>query len=118
VIWGKKLFEADAMDAEYLNELLNAVSVDREHPGVEYGIGVGIHRTSPLGPCYGHGGWMPGYVSSLRYYPQHRIAIAFQINTDRGIADDSTPVVDELEMNLAQIVVHAQNNHPLSTKEF
>jgi hypothetical protein len=27
------------------------------------------------------------YSSSLRYYPDHRVAIAFQINTDVGIVD-------------------------------
>jgi hypothetical protein len=26
-----------------------------------------------------------GYSSSLRYYPEHRVAIAFQINSDIGI---------------------------------
>lgn len=30
----------------------------------------------------GHGGWIPGYVGSLRFYPARELAIAIQINSD------------------------------------
>ncbi len=43
--------------------------------------------------------------SSLRYYPDYGISIAFQINTDIGIVDDSTPVIREMELRLAGIVL-------------
>jgi D-alanyl-D-alanine carboxypeptidase len=48
---------------------------------------------------------MPGYCSSLRYYPRHGVAIAFQINTDVGIVDGSTPVVEDMETRLAKVVM-------------
>ena len=66
---------------------------------------VAIHRGGPLGPSYGHGGWIPGYCSSLRYYPELGLAVAFQINTDVGIADDSTDLVPALEAALADLAI-------------
>lgn len=48
-----------------------------------------------------------GYSSSLRYYPDYGIAIAFQINTDIGIVDDKTPVLREMEAGLAEVVISA-----------
>ncbi|MBD3293001.1 MAG: serine hydrolase [Armatimonadia bacterium] len=107
VVWAKALFEGKAMDGPYTEALLNAVPIDSNAPDIQYGLGVGIHRTGPAGPTYGHGGWIPGYTSSLRYYPDHRIAVAFQINTDIGIVDDSTPVVEEMETRLARLVLEA-----------
>jgi D-alanyl-D-alanine carboxypeptidase len=69
------------------------------------GIGVAIYNDGPYGPAYGHGGWIPGYCSSLRYYPKHRIAFAFQINTDIGMVDGSTSLINDMEKQLARIVV-------------
>lgn len=67
-----------------------------------YALGVGI-RTDKVGRLYGHGGFFPGYNSSLAYYPEHRIAVAMQINTDESR-------VGAHAERLAQIVVeHAQN---------
>jgi len=107
VIWAKALYEGKAIDGDYLDALLNAAAIDGESHDVGYGISVAIHRDGPLGPTYGHGGWIPGYSSNLRYYPKHRIAIAFQINTDIGIVDGSTPLVKDMEKRLARIVVDA-----------
>lgn len=105
VVWAKALFEGHALPGDYLETLLQSVPVDPENPDIRYGIGVGIYQNGPLGPTYGHGGWIPGYCSSLRYYPQYGIAVAFQINTDVGIMDTATPVIAEMEKRLAEIVV-------------
>jgi len=113
VVWGKALFEGDAMPGSYLPELLKSVQISPETPDLEYGLGVGIYRTSPFGRVYGHGGWIPGYSSSLRYYPNHGVAIAFQINTDIGIVENSTNVIHEMETSLAGLVISAKlNNAP------
>ncbi len=109
VIWARALFEGEAMEGPYTDKLLRSVPVDRNAPDIRYGLGVGIYQTGPAGPTYGHGGWIPGYTSSLRYYAEHRIAVAFQINTDIGIVDDSTPVVEEMETRLTQVVMEAVN---------
>ncbi|EDX71366.1 beta-lactamase [Coleofasciculus chthonoplastes PCC 7420] len=105
--WGAALFGGNAMSGSYLNDLLNAVSISPDGD-IQYGSGVGIYRTSPFGPIYGHGGWIPGYSSSLRYYPDHDVAIAFQINTDIGIVDDTTPVVQDIEQRLIETVLSVE----------
>jgi len=106
-LWGTALFGGNAMPGSYLNELLNSVPISPNTPDIRYGAGVGVYRTGPFGPVYGHSGWIPGYSSSLRYYPDHGIAIAFQINTDIGIVDNTTPVMREMETRLAEIVISA-----------
>ena len=107
--WGAALFAGNAMPDDYLVELLRAVPISPDTPDVQYGAGVGIYRSGAFGPVYGHGGWIPGYSSSLRYYPDHGVTIAFQINTDIGIVDDTTPVVREMEARLAEIAISASS---------
>ncbi|MBC2709949.1 MAG: beta-lactamase family protein [Desulfosarcina sp.] len=106
-LWGSALFGGRAMQGDYLDALLQSVPVNPDTPDIRYGAGVGIYRKGAYGPIYGHGGWIPGYCSSLRYYPDHGIAIAFQINTDIGIVNDRTPVMHEMEARLAEIVISA-----------
>ena len=57
-----------------------------------------IHADTPRGRVYGHGGWIPGYASSLRHYADHGVTVTFQINTDVGIVDDSTDLVPPLTL--------------------
>jgi D-alanyl-D-alanine carboxypeptidase len=64
-----------------------------------------MYQGTPSGPVFGHGGWIPGYTSSLRYYDDYDVAIAFQINTDIGLESDTTSVVQEMESRLAEVVV-------------
>lgn len=106
-VWGAALFSGQAMEFRYLIHMLDAVSIDPGNPDVAYGLGVAIHRGGELGAVYGHSGWIPGYSSSLRYYADHNVSIAFQINTDIGIADNSNPVMKMLEQKLAEVVVGA-----------
>jgi D-alanyl-D-alanine carboxypeptidase len=47
----------------------------------EYGLGAQIRHTD-FGVTYGHGGWFPGYLSEMEYFPEYHTAIAVQINTD------------------------------------
>lgn len=103
--WGALLFGGNAMAGDYLTELLRGIPVSPEDSDIYYGSGVAIYRSGPFGPVYGHGGWIPGYSSSLRHYPDHGVTIAFQINTDIGIVDDSTAVISEMEKKLAEMVI-------------
>lgn len=82
--WAKALYEGTALPGDYRSDLLDAVPKDstqrvRFGPDVRYGLGVTI-RSTPLGTAYGHQGWTPGYLSIFEYYPEHRIAVAFQVN--------------------------------------
>lgn len=94
------------MQGEYVKTMLHSVPVSKDNPHVQYGIGVGIHKQGPFGASYGYGGWIPGYCSSLRYYPEHEVAVPFQINTDIEITDDSTPVIKTMEIRLAKVVIN------------
>lgn len=104
-VWGQALFSGTAMDTPYLDRLLDGAPVSPDAPGLFYGTGVAIYADTPRGPVYGHGGWIPGYSSNLRHYPDHGVTIAFQINTDVGIADNSTDLKPALEAALADLAI-------------
>lgn len=55
------------MDMPYLPRLLDGISVAADAPDVLYGTGVVIYANTEFGQVYGHGGWGPGYVSSLHH---------------------------------------------------
>jgi D-alanyl-D-alanine carboxypeptidase len=103
--WGRALFGGSAMPAPYLDRLLDAFPMRQDTPGMRYGAGVAIRADTPRGPVYGHAGWIPGYVSSLRHYADHGITVAFQINTDVGIVDNGTDLVPALEAALADLAI-------------
>lgn len=105
VIWGKSLYEGKAIKGNYTEELLKFVPVSTESEDTQYAIAVALYRSDKFGNVYGHSGWIPGYSSKLRYYPEYKTAIAFQINTDIGIVDDSTKLFEEMEENLAEIII-------------
>lgn len=104
-LWGQALFGSAAMEPPYLDRLLDGIPVSPDAPGILYGAGVAIYADTPRGPVYGHGGWIPGYVSSLRHYADHGVTVACQINTDVGIADESTDLVPALEAALADLAI-------------
>ncbi|MEQ8403136.1 MAG: serine hydrolase domain-containing protein [Nitratireductor sp.] len=103
--WGHALFGGEAMETPYLDRLLDSIPVSPDAPSIQYGAGVAVYAETPRGPVLGHGGWIPGYVSSLRHYSDHGVTVAFQINTDVGIADDSTDLVPALEAALADLAI-------------
>jgi hypothetical protein len=41
----------------------------------------------------------------MRYYPEHRATIAFQINSDVAVMEGSPSVVDRMETELAAAVL-------------
>ncbi len=54
-------------------------------PGVsdtaQHWRGMGVHvDLGPLGAMYGHSGYMPGYVSWMRWYERDRVAVSLQAN--------------------------------------
>jgi len=91
--WAKLLYEGRAMEGDYLRELLTGVEMERGR----FGLGVLITNESQ-----GHGGVIPGYTSSMRYYPKEEVAIAFQINSDFEKAE-------EVEKRLKRVVLSEAN---------
>lgn len=107
-LWAKALYEGKAMEGNYREELFRSVPVTGFFlslitGGIRYGAGVAIYEKTPLGPKYGHGGGIPGYSSSMRYYPKHGFAVSFQVNTD--IEPDSFG--DDMESRLARVVAES-----------
>jgi len=111
--WAKLLYEGKALKKETLDQMLTGVDAKEGRgsgAGNKYGRGVQI-RTSDWGVSYGHGGWFPGYISEMEYFPQQKIAVAIQFNTDAGralkksgrayIADAMRIIVAELEKKKA-----------------
>ncbi len=84
--WAKALYEGKVFGKDELALMLNGVSANEGRGGGannKYGLAVQI-RPSDWGTSYGHEGWYPGYLSAMEYFPEHRVAIAVQFNTDIG----------------------------------
>jgi D-alanyl-D-alanine carboxypeptidase len=111
--WAKHLYEGSVLKKGALDQMLNGVDATEGRgsgAGNKYGLAVQI-RTSEWGVSYGHGGWFPGYLSEMEYFPRQRIAVAVQFNTDAArtlmqgprayIADAMRIIVGELEKKKA-----------------
>lgn len=78
--WAKMMYEGKAFDASLLPEMLNGVSAPMLGKETKYGLGV-IIRPTRAGLTYGHSGFFPGYMTDMMYFPEHKIAVAVQVNT-------------------------------------
>lgn len=104
--WGTALFSGKAMPGNYLAEILSSVAMDSENADVRYGAGIAIHKSDHFGLVYGHAGWIPGYISSFRYYRNSGVTIAFQINTDTGVIANDKNVIRHIEERLMKKVIY------------
>ncbi|MGD9589107.1 MAG: serine hydrolase domain-containing protein [Pyrinomonadaceae bacterium] len=77
--WAKLYFEGKAFDGSLLPQMLDGVPA-RLGPNVKYGLCV-IIRPTTAGITYGHSGFFPGYMTDMMYFPDHKIAVAVQVNT-------------------------------------
>ena len=77
--WAKAMYEGKAFDRSMLPQMLEGVPA-RLGPDAKYGLGV-IIRPTKHGISYGHSGFFPGYITEMMYFPDHRLAIAIQVNT-------------------------------------
>ncbi|MDH5231130.1 MAG: beta-lactamase family protein [Gammaproteobacteria bacterium] len=103
--WGHALFNGKVMSGDYRNELFNSIRIDPQMADIQYGAGVAIYKTSPVGPVLGHAGWIPGYISSLRHYMDSGVTIAFQINTDSGAISEDESIAQKIEMRLLKLLI-------------
>lgn len=93
VRWAMALYRGGLFETRWQRELL-ASKVPRDDSGERfYGLGVYVSQT-PLGTSLGHGGWFPGWRSSMQYFPNHELAVAVQLNTDVDV--DPTAYAIEL----------------------
>ena len=68
VVWAKELYEGRAFEGEYLEEMLKCVPAGENR---WYGAGVTLSDQGEDGKVYGHAGIIPGYLTSMRYYPNY-----------------------------------------------
>ncbi len=78
--WAKMMYEGKGFPAEMLPEMLNGVTAPMLGRETKYGLGV-ILRPTRAGLSYGHSGFFPGYMTDMMYFPEHKIAVAVQVNT-------------------------------------
>jgi len=82
--WAKLLWEGKAFSAKILEQVLEAKSTGTGRGGgkdASYGLAVQV-QPSEFGVTYGHAGWFPGYQTEMVYFPDHKIAVAVQVNAD------------------------------------
>jgi D-alanyl-D-alanine carboxypeptidase len=99
-VWARALFSGRFHGGDALASMVRAVPTTSAE--VDYGLGVMV-RSTGLGPAYGHGGFFPGYLSEMRYYPEHDVGVAVQFNTSVGAAVGRSPSVVAHEV--AELVV-------------
>ena len=86
VRWAKAVYEGRALAFPYLDELLSSGYRPQDlSEGKVYGLGVFVIDDAELGTRrLGHGGYFPGYNTSMYYYPEYGFAVALQVNTSVG----------------------------------
>ena len=81
--WVRALYTGTVIDTAFLrHEVLRGTPAPMLGSNARYGLGV-IIRDTPLGRSWGHSGFFPGYLTEMRWYPEHRMAIAVMINQNR-----------------------------------
>ena len=77
-VLGKKIYEGEMFDSSLLEEYFKGI--DAGKLGGKWGLGVHIRET-PNGLVYGHSGFMPGYITNMVYFKNHKFSLCYQINT-------------------------------------
>ncbi len=105
--WAKGLYGGAVLEPDGLRQMLARparVSDEERAQGSYYGLGMRANlRPDGQVLAYGHGGYIMGYQSSVRYYPAERIAIAVQLNTEDGIWDETPPAKGETRADIHAI---------------
>lgn len=85
--WMALFGEGRAFPASLLPEVRRGAPAGQLDVGEDAvsGLGVEIVQT-PLGPAWGHGGFFPGYVSLVLWYPDLGVSVAVQVNSSAGDA--------------------------------
>jgi D-alanyl-D-alanine carboxypeptidase len=81
--WAKMIYEGKAFSPDLLPQVLEGVPAPMLGRETRYGLGAIIRKTS-AGTSYGHSGFFPGYMTDMMYFPDHRVAVAVQVNTSVG----------------------------------
>ena len=78
--WARALYAGEVLDEPMRKAMLEAEDAPELGPLVRYGLGAIVWSTDH-GPAWGHSGFFPGYLTEMRFWPEHGIAVAVQLNT-------------------------------------
>jgi D-alanyl-D-alanine carboxypeptidase len=78
--WAKIYYEANFLTEAIRTEMRKGIAA-KTGKNHEYALGMQI-RPSSLGTSYGHGGWFPGYLTEMDFFPDKKLAVAIQLSTD------------------------------------
>ena len=81
--WAKMYYEGKAFSPDLLPQVIDGVAAPMLGRETKYGLAAIIRQTT-AGTAYGHSGFFPGYMTDMMYFPEHKIAIAVQVNTSVG----------------------------------
>jgi D-alanyl-D-alanine carboxypeptidase len=82
--WIKILHEDGYLTPILTQSIIHSTAPLPVSAGVWYGLGSYVWDDGIEPIAYGHGGWFPGYRTSMGYYPTVGLAIAVQVNTDKN----------------------------------
>jgi D-alanyl-D-alanine carboxypeptidase len=83
--WARALYGGEVLPRELRSAMMAAQPAPELGRDVGYGLGAIAWKT-PHGPAVGHEGFFPGYMSCMRYWPEHDLAVAVQVNTSEFAA--------------------------------
>jgi len=106
--WAKLYFEGKAFDASLLPEVLDGVSAPMLGRETKYGLCVIIRKTA-AGTSYGHSGFFPGYMTDMMYFPEHKFAVAVQVNT--SVPKDIGKPLARVLAEAAQLIQDQRQKH-------
>lgn len=106
--WAKLYFEGKAFDASLLPEVLDGVSAPMLGRETKYGLCVIIRKTA-AGTSYGHSGFFPGYMTDMMYFPEHKFAVAVQVNT--SVPKDIGKPLARILAEAAQLIQDQRRKH-------
>jgi D-alanyl-D-alanine carboxypeptidase len=80
--WIPMFVRGQAFPNRLLPDVLRGVPAGQMDVGKDALAGLGIEMApTPLGLAYGHGGFFPGYLSLVLWYPDAGMALAIQVNS-------------------------------------
>jgi D-alanyl-D-alanine carboxypeptidase len=86
VTFGDALFRGRLLDGRSLAAMTAA---GPHHPrNSSYGLGLEVQRRDYRTTTWGHGGFLPGFRSTLRYLPEHDVLVVALVNDSLADADD------------------------------
>lgn len=115
--WAHLLYGGQVLTPQSLGKMLSDTTAASEvaiGPGTRYGLGVYEWQTE-LGVAYGHQGDFPGYWSVMEYFPEYKLAVGIQFNTDDPKVLGKKP--REFATEIVKVVLRERRDLPHSRND-